>query len=1016
MNFLNLTVCKALLITSSFFILILSQFQSQAQSEFDKECGVGYFEELRQKRFPGRNLIMEFEQWMDHKQNERLENFGQIQLFAYQEKIYKIPVVIHILHKGEPYGQGANIPDEQILAQIEILNQDFRRQNEDAVNTPQRFLPVAADVGIEFVLAGTDPDGNPTNGIIRKQGTRNIWAQNFSQEMSNNSFWPSEDYLNIWVADLSFGIIGWAQFPESDLPGLDQVFGRTTDGVVVDYELFGAGGNARTTSLGRTATHEVGHFFGLRHTWGDGGCNVDDFCLDTPNMDSPSTGCNPQRESCGEITMVQNYMDYSSDACMNLFTLDQKGRMLTVVENSPRRQSLLNSPGLIDASEPFTDLSITSLISPDIATCENGFEVAIRIRNIGTEPITSATISLYNSNLLVETHQLTQVLNPGAQRVISYSPVFITERGIQSLEFSIETVNGEDGDDQLENNKLLHEINVPFRANLPVFEIFNNFPANWSTYNPDRLFTWQLANAPSISPTNKAIAMQFYIHGEVVIGATDYLLTPLLDFSTAEAPELFFRYAYALKNGAFYEDEFKIIYSTDCGKTFPDSNTLLHLKGSQLATASSRNNQFVPAGAQDWGVRTIDLSLLKGMSDIQIAFIGINGRGNNFYLDDIAILPNQNPQIDLSLTASSEFKPIYCPGQINFDLIISNLSPFEVKGIVINYQVGNQSFSENLNQLEIGASGVYTHTISANINQNGIHDLSISVSPLEGSDIDFSNNLITSKFGISNSTGLTPYRDKITGNFPDGWLSFSTQSETQWELSIAPDQTPENEALKLDIFAENEPTNNYWLVSPAFNLSNLDEASFHFRLSYALNTSYENDIQVYAFKECSEEDGLLIWEKEWEELEEESEDNEAWIPNSRDDWENVYVSLNEIVGGGNYRLAVKVTSADNSNNLYIDNLELFIQDIAQPTRIPDNSFYIYPNPTQSLLNIVFVRDERESIKMTLFDLSGIPYFEQFYPNTLNQTYTLDLTTIPMGMYILQIEGQGFKEVKRIVKN
>jgi len=1016
MNFFNPTVCKIILFTSSFFILLLIQFQGLAQSDFEKECGVAYFEEMRQKRFPGRNLIVEFEQWMDHKQNERLEQFGQIQLFASQEKIYKIPVVIHVLHKGEAYGQGANIPDEQIIEQIRILNEDFRRQNEDASNTPERFLPVAADVGIEFVLAGTDPQGNPTNGIIRKQGSRNIWAQNFSQEMSNNSFWPSEDYLNIWVADLSFGIIGWAQFPESDLPGLDQIAGRTTDGVVVDYELFGRGGNARPTSLGRTATHEVGHYFGLRHTWGDGGCNVDDFCLDTPNMDSPSSGCNPARESCGEVTMVQNYMDYSSDACMNLFTRDQKGRMITVIENSPRRQSLLTSPGLIDAAKSFTDLSITSLISPDIATCENGFEASIRIRNIGTESITSASISLYNNNSLIETHQLTQPLNPGQARVISYSPVFVTSRGIQSLEFVIETVNGENGDDQNDNNILLHDVNVPFRTNLPVVESFNNFPTTWSTYNPDKLFTWQLSPAALITPGNQAIAMQFYNHGEVVVGAKDYLLTPLLDFTSADDPELFFRYAYAMRTGSFYEDELKIIYSTDCGKSFPESNTLLHLKGNQLATASSRNNQFVPASAQDWATRSIDLSVLKGMKDIQIAFIGINGRGNNLFLDDIAILPDQNPQIDLSIVATNEIKPIYCAGEVSFDVTISNLSLIEVKGILINYQIGNQQFALNLAQVEIGASGVYNHTITSNVSQIGISELSISVSPLEGADIDFTNNIIETKFAISNSTAPTPYRDRIEGEFPAGWLSFSTKTNLNWVRANAPDLTEENEALKLHLFEEDEAETDYWLISPAFDLSNLTEASFHFRLSYALRDKIEDEIQVFAFRECSTDDGLLLWEKVWRNLEDdESGISVDWTPSDREDWENVYVPLNEIAGDGNYRIAIKV-KASNSNNLYIDNLELFIQDIAQPTRIPANSFYIFPNPTNRLLNIVFDRNESEPIKLSLFDLSGIPYFEQFYPNTLNQTYTLDLTTIPMGMYILQIEGQGFKEVKRVIKN
>ena len=231
-----------------------------------------------------------------------------------------------------------------------------------------------------------------------------------------------------------------------------------------------------------------------------------------------------------------------------------------------------------------------------------------------------------------------------------------------------------------------------------------------------------------------------------------------------------------------------------------------------------------------------------------------------------------------------------------------------------------------------------------------------------------------------------------------------------------PDFEPENEALKLNLFENSDSDNTYWLISPSFDLSTLEEASFHFRLSYdALRNNIEDEIQVYAYRECADSDPTLLWEKTWDELEEPIETNESWVPSDRDDWENVYVSLNEIAGGGNYRLAIKV-NAKNSNNLYINNFELFIQDIAEPTRIPANSFYLYPNPTNRLLHIVFDRNEPEPIRLTLFDLSGIQYFEQFYPDTFIQTYTLDLTTIPMGMYILQIEGQGFKEVKRIIKN
>ncbi len=247
--------------------------------------------------------------------------------------VVTIPVVVHVVYSNST----ENISDAQIQSQIQVLNRDFRRTNTDADNTWSQ----AADVEIEFKLASVNAMGTSTRGITRTATSVTSFTTNDDIKYSNRGGrdgWPAGSYLNIWVGNLSGNTLGYAQFPGG---------AAKTDGVVIDYQYFGTTGTAIAPyNLGRTTTHEVGHWLNLRHIWGDGDCSADDFVSDTPGADGPNYGCAVGKVSCNTVNMVQNYMDYSDDACMNLFTAGQKARMQAMFASGGARETILSSKGL----------------------------------------------------------------------------------------------------------------------------------------------------------------------------------------------------------------------------------------------------------------------------------------------------------------------------------------------------------------------------------------------------------------------------------------------------------------------------------------------------------------------------------------------------------------------------------------------------------------------------------------------------------------------------------------------
>lgn len=277
---------------------------------------------------------------------QRLEDFKNHQLPGKlsERAVYTIPVVVHVVYKNSI----ENISMSQIQSQIDVLNRDFRKLNTDVSLTPSVWASLASDVGIEFCLAQRDPNGNITDGVVRVATTVPSFSMANEVKFSNqggSDAWPADEYLNLWVCDLGSGLLGYAQFPGGGSP--------STDGVVIKYTNFGTNGTATPPyNLGRTATHEIGHWLNLFHIWGDEPqCSADDQVTDTPQQKDSNGGC-PEfplttgpGSACSGVngSMFMNYMDYVHDNCMYMFTQGQKDRMLAALLSF--RSSLTTSAG-----------------------------------------------------------------------------------------------------------------------------------------------------------------------------------------------------------------------------------------------------------------------------------------------------------------------------------------------------------------------------------------------------------------------------------------------------------------------------------------------------------------------------------------------------------------------------------------------------------------------------------------------------------------------------------------------
>lgn len=376
-----------------------------------------------------------------HSFHEKIEK--KIQKWSEDKQgssIINIPVVFHVVYKNTT----ENISEAQIMSQLAILNEDFRRQNIDIINTPTDFSSVAADTEINFCLAQRTPENDTTNGITRTETTVNSFSlldnKIFYDSLGGKNIWNNEHYLNIYICDIS-SVLGFAAFPSSN----DDI-----DGVVIDFENFGNTGTATAPyHKGRTCTHEVGHWLNLIHVWGNMNCG-DDFVSDTPEQANANYGCpaHPSPTCSNSGDMFQNYMDYTNDACMNMFTIGQKNRMHATL--SIAREKIANSKA---CHTPYEDVGVTDVYSiNNNSFCGNQLDIEVELSNFSGDEINSVVITYQLDNLPAVHYQWngnlaagssasvmigTEIVSAGSYELLIYSS---SPNGFHDLDFYNDTL------------------------------------------------------------------------------------------------------------------------------------------------------------------------------------------------------------------------------------------------------------------------------------------------------------------------------------------------------------------------------------------------------------------------------------------------------------------------------------------------------------------------------------------------------------------------------------------------
>ena len=1007
--------CQAVLVIFLSFLSLNLSSQRSVQSDLSKDsyCATVEMNRNLQRQFGIENGIQEFENWLRPKVSEYFDEADR------SDEVYTIPVVVHVIHDGDAEDVDENISRDQIYSQITVLNQDFR----NLAGTPGESTNAAgADVGIEFCLAQRDPEGKATMGIVRHDLGQVDWTKaQIQSSVKPVTQWDPDKYLNIWVvrfggADASLG--GYAQFPNaSSQAGLYPDEGDApTDGIVINYRTFGSNAGGATYDLlsnyqgGRVCVHEIGHWLGLRHIWGDGDCTYDDYCSDTPISAAANNTCDGSEDSCagGVKDMVENYMDYTFDNCKNTFTNDQKARLRSVLTNAPRRKSLLNSEACLPAIptvslgtallniEESTDCNVTTL-NVDINLSQSSTApVDVQIRTSGSavegedytfspNRVTFNTGDAQPKTITIEVNN--DAVAEGMEQIIfdlvveSTVPAVLTNSEKASL-----TININDNGDALLESREVVILDEGFENGFGKFTSTGNAGSdkfNIATPGEGSGYFFVIQNS---NPTNVAFTNDDNCNCDK---NDDRLISPFFSLKNFESATFQFDHAFAN-----YFDFAEVLIAFDESGPWTSIHTISN-------TSIDYGDGVI---STPWNTTVIDLKDHVGKDKVGLAikYSDLNDWAYGLAIDNFKV------------TATEKVSVVESVNTINPASF--RLNGYETANIYDPSTGDVIAVLENLSDWDYGCLSVEVDNSAA-----------AAGSPIR----DFWTTKIEDKI-LSKTFHIVPEKNKSDGEYKvtwyytfdeiQDWMNATTHTLSDLQMIKVAETSLNNvnpanwEVYTVEnIPAEVKPFGNHYAVTATFNtgfsgfgIGNHDSAPLAVELT-AFDARKSNLGQANIFWRTNSESFIDKYEVERSSSGVEFEKiGIISAKNDGSDTDYEFTDFQPLVGKNYYRLKITGEDGDVSYSaIKLLNFEHLGQD----------ELIAFPNPTDEAINLQWFSTSQNNMTIDILSLAdGKLISQKNWSIDKGQNYnTISLGQLPSGIYLIRLNGQEFQKYTRVVK-
>lgn len=1024
---------KKILLFVSLFLLISSVGYSQqpTTSPTHRTCGT---DEAMKKIFDN-----------DPKARERYENLQkqlEMQLNAASPQLSQnrtqalttIPVVVHIVLPNPNL-----VADATIQNQLDTLNWFYGAAS--ATDSLRVYAPFRATYGrseIRFCKAVRDPNNQPTTGINRITSSSTFTAGG-THPSTIAPAWNTNKYLNIWVVTFTDNTLGYSYLPGTFAAGDQRA------GFVNDYRAFGSGASYLYSSynLGRTAVHEIGHYFNLNHPWGPNNsgnptCTLDDGCADTPPTNGPTFGCPslPVLNACSSAApgiMLQNHMDYADDGCMFLFTQCQATRInnsLTATD----RVGLITSLGCQPVNLLSLDASISSINNPVAGQSFCGTTTiapTIQLTNSGLTTLTSAIITTSLDGGAPISFNWTGSLVSLASTSVTLANVTGLSGGSHSLNICVTNPNTGTDLDNSNNCKTVTFNIVTAGAGVALSESFEGTtfpPASWILTQTSGSGNW--ARVTTAAKTGIASAkFNNYLY---TAGTASSLTTPPVSFATAAAKAtLTFQYAHKSYSGE--PDKLEVFVSTDCGITWTSLWARSGSTGANALITSAGNltTPFTPTSTQ-WTQTpvTIDLTAYKSQT-IRIKFTATSGYGNNLYLDDINIFGTVLPQYDAKVAEILKPGSTFCELPQYPKVRVTNAGTQTLTSLTVAYTLNgstpvSQKFSGlnlplsrdtilNLDSIpitSITAGTVYTfkaYTSLPNnqVDQNVSNDTSIiSTVLLTPKSIPFTESFENSTFAATN------------------WEIVNTNNDVTWERFTSPKIVASHLSAAAGIKNYRyTPTGRVdYLVSPLTKFTANDTAIIKFDVAaatyqYPGSTVISLDTLELQFSTDCGANWITIYKKWGDQLQTIHNPNNSYIDtfyvNNASQWRTDSVVLGTILANGGFARFRFKNTCFGGNNIFIDNINLYSKTLSP--NVKQNGYTVSPNPASNVITIQHYLQPSKLRGVGFYNSAGQRVLYRSYNGNADSYLTFNVSGLAAGVYTVKLEYTNKTISEKVIK-